>query len=548
MRFAGAGMLVVAACGPRVEADRVLVGRFLTLDSARPAAEALAVADGRITLVGSRVEVLAAVPREVVVESLPGVAVPGLADAHAHPAMLGEQLERLDLRGLSREAIAARVGEAAAGVGEGEWILGGGWDQGYWEGAEFPTAAVLDAVAPRHPVLLDRIDLHSAWVNRAALVAAGISAATPDPPGGRILRDRSGEPTGMLVDAAVDLVRRAMPVPGPDVRRRQLVRALERYAAWGLTSVHDAGASWATVRLYEALGREGGLPVRVYVMVSGPGPDADSALAMGPRSGLAGGRLDVRSLKLMVDGALGSRGAQLADSYTDAPGERGLDLLPDSLLHPLLDRAAAAGFQVGVHALGDRAVTRVLRAFAARDSVARVLRFRLEHASVVRPADLPVFGRHGLVASLQPVFVGEYRRWASDRLGPRRVRWVVPTRQLLEAGAVIAAGTDFPASDTGDPLHNLYSMVTRRGADRLPQGGWLPEQKLTLAEALAALTTGPAWASFAESDRGRLAPGYRADLTILSEDPFGVLPDDLDRLRVLGTRIDGVPVPPWRQP
>lgn len=537
-------LLLTAACstGPRTAADSVFLGRFVTLDPARPVAEALAVLNGRIIAVGSERDVDRQVPDDVPRTRLNGVAVPGLADPHVHALALGEQLEMLDLRGLQKEEIVRRVAERARNAPLGSWIEGRGWDQGFWRPAEFPVADDLDGVSPNHPVVLTRIDGHSVWVNSAALRAAGIDAATPDPAGGRLLRHGDGTPTGMLVDDAVDLVRTHMPPVTRARKRQRLEAALAQYARWGLTSVHDAGVDLDGISLYRELLAEHRLPLRVYVMAQGTGPTAEALLARAPEPPAGDGRLFVRSFKIMLDGALGSRGAQLFEPYSDAPGESGLELMSDDELASVVQRAAARGYQVNAHAIGDRAVRRALDAFERYGGPGLAgRRFRIEHASMVHEADLPRFARLGVIASLQPGFVGEYSRWAIDRVGPERIRRVLRTAELIRSGAALAAGTDYPAADSGDPLVSLSCMVTRIGARGEPAGGWYAEQRVDVETALRAMTAAAAFAAFQEDDLGALTPGRFADFTVLSADPRTTAPERLKDLSITMTVVHGAP-------
>ncbi len=542
-----AGLLAVSISlgqAPRETADVLFVGQIVTLDVNRPRASALAVARGRILAVGERSSLEPYVGPLTETIELPGVAVPGLADAHAHASGLGERLATLDLRGLRKEEILARVREEAARVPEGEWILGGGWDEGHFRtlptGA-FPTAAELDAATTRHAVVLDRIDGHSIWVNSRALSEASVSRATEDPEGGKVLRDAAGEPTGILVDHATAFVRRVVPAPTPQESERRLRAALQRYARSGLTSVHDAGADRETLLLYKKLLAEDALPVRIYAMANGRADLAAEILARAPEIGLGEGRLAIRSFKVVLDGALGSRGAQLFDPYADSPSERGLETMGDAEFHDLIRAAVAKGFQVNAHAIGDRAVRRALDAFEAAGESARGLRFRIEHASVIDPADRPRFEKLGVIASIQPMFAGEYARWSEDRVGPSRASWVLATRSLLDAGARLAFGTDYPASDSGDPLLNLFCAVTRRAADGTPPSGFHPEERVPVETALRLLTQGPAFAAFQEEDLGALSPGRYADLTVISGDPLttpaGELRDLEVRMTVVGGRV-----------
>ncbi len=523
----------------RDTADAIFLGRFVTLDPTRPRATALAVKGGRILAVGEASSLEAYAGRRTEKIDLPGVTVPGLADAHAHVSGFGEQLATLDLRGLDKEEIVARVKGEAAKTPEGDWIQGGGWDEGHFRPSAFPTAEELDAATTRHPVVLDRIDGHSIWVNSRALAEASVSRATADPPGGKVLRDAAGEPTGILVDHATAFVRRIVPAPTPEKAERRLRAALEAYARSGLTIVHDAGADRETLLLYKKLLAEQALPVRVYAMANGRGELVAETLARGPEIGLGEGRLTIRSFKVVLDGALGSRGAQLFEPYADAPSERGLETMGDEEFLGLIRAATAKGFQVNAHAIGDQAVRRALDAFEAAGPEARRLRFRVEHASVIDPADRPRFAKLGVIASLQPMFAGEYARWSEDRVGPSRASWVLATRSLLDAGASLALGTDYPASDSGDPLLNFFCAVTRRAADGTPPSGFHPEERLSADTALRLLTAGPAFAAFQEEDLGALSPGRYADLTVLSDDPLSLPAEKLPELRVRMTIVGG---------
>ncbi|HXW90038.1 MAG TPA: amidohydrolase [Terriglobales bacterium] len=518
-------------------ADTIFIGEFLTLDRSNPQAEAMAVSGGRIIAMGSRSEVDALATKDSRRIKINGFALPGFADAHIHVAGVGEQLERLDLRGLTKSEILAKVAEAVRSSASGAWITGGGWDEGFWHPSEFPTAGELDAVSGDHPVALSRIDGHSIWVNSKVLALAKITRDTPDPDGGLIRRNAAHEPTGMLVDQAQRLIRGVIPATTPADQQRQIRIALRQFSRWGLTSVHDAGVGLETISIYKDLLKRGELPVRVYAMASGE--DAVSRyLGNGPEPDLGSGMLAVRSFKLFLDGALGSRGAEMTDAYTDAPQEHGLELMKDADLERIVLAAHQKGFQVNTHAIGDRAVRRALDAFE-KGGVTPGERFRIEHASLVTNDDLPRFASLGVVASIQPVFVGEYSRWAQDRVGPARVHWVLRTRDLLNAGILLAAGSDFPASDSGEPLATLHCLVTRQSAAGKPEGGWYSDQDVSVDQALRMMTAGPAYAAFQERDLGTLSVGHYADFTVLSANPYQVASDALRTVTIRMTVVAG---------
>ncbi len=518
-------------------ADTIFIGRFLTLDRSRPEADALAVSEGRIIAIGPLPEVKAFASKSTRTIRFSGFALPGFNDAHIHTAEIGAQLERLNLRGLSKPEVLRKVAQAARSTSHAAWILGEGWDQGFWHPAAFPTAKDLDAVSGGHSVVLNRIDGHSTWVNSKVLELAKISRDTNDPAGGHIVRDAAGQPTGMLVDNAQELIHHLIPKPSHADVERQVRAALQQFTRWGLTSIQDAAVDLNAICIYKELLKSGDLPVRVYVMAAGE-QARRHYLATGPELDLGNGMLTVRSFKLFSDGALGSRGAELMQPYTDAPGQRGLELIKDADLDRIIRAARLKGFQVNTHAIGDLAVRRVLDAYQ-RGGVTPQERFRVEHASIVADSDLPRFAQLGIIVSIQPVFVGEYSRWADARVGLSRAHWVLRTRDLLNSGAVLAAGTDYPASDAGSPIDNLYCAVTRRGADGKPQRGWHPDQGVDVDQALRMMTIGPAYAAFQEKDLGELTVGRYADFTVLSANPYQAPGDALKTLAVRMTVVAG---------
>jgi predicted amidohydrolase YtcJ len=535
----GTGHAACSAPGSHAAvADVIFRGQFITLDPSHPRVDALAVANGRIVSAGSFADIERVAAQTTRRVDVPGVGVPGFADAHAHLSSLGQQVEQLDLRTLTKEQILEKVGEAARTAAPGAWISGNGWDQGFFRPAVFPSASDLDAVSGDHPVALTRIDGHSSWINSKALMLAGISANTKDPPGGRIIRDERNQPTGILVDRAQEAISQVRPArsAGAD-RERQIRAALQQYARWGLTSVHDAGTDLDTIAVYKQLLKSGELPVRLYVMARGAAA-IEHYLANGPERDLGDHLLAIRSIKLISDGALGSRGAELTDPYADAPEERGLQQTSDADLDKVIREGREKGVQINVHAIGDRAVRRVLDAFE-RGGVKTSERFRVEHASMISPADLPRFARLGVIASVQPVFIGEYSRWAHDRVGPNRIQWVLPIRELVTSGAPVAFGTDFTASDSGDPLATLASAVAGQSASGSAGAQWFQRQRIDLDTALRAMTGGPAFAAFEETNLGQLTAGRYADITVLSADPYTVQPDALGALSVRMTIVGG---------
>lgn len=533
---------------PPTPADLVITaGVVRTMDPGRPRAEAVAVRGERIVFVGSAADARALVGPGTRVVALPGRAVvPGLVDGHAHLYGLGTALETLSVRGArSAEEAAAVVAEAAKARPKGEWITGRGWDQNRWPGAAFPTHAPLDAAAPEHPVALRRVDGHALWANAAAMRAAGVGKGTQDPPGGRILRDAAGAPTGVFVDKAMDLVEARIPADPPAVRERRVLRAAEAALAVGLTGVHEMGIDDETVAVYRALAAAGRLPIRVHAYLAGEGA-LDGLKGRAPDADATGTAMFVlRGVKLFADGALGSRGAALLEPYADEPSTRGLLLMDREALARAARLVAGAGFQLAVHAIGDRANRAVLDAFEALGpGRAAALRFRVEHAQILSPDDLPRFAALGAIASMQPTHATSDMPWAPARLGPRRLKGAYAWRSLLASGARVVFGSDFPVEEPS-PLLGLHAAVTRQDLSGEPPGGWMPEERLDLDEALLAFTAAPAYAAFAEGQRGRIAPGYVADLTVLGRDlsPDRSLVDTPIEMVVVGGRVARGPAP-----
>jgi predicted amidohydrolase YtcJ len=503
-----------------------------------PRRAAILVKDGKVVSVGVEADVRAAAPAAKVVDLAGAVLVPGLTDAHGHVRSLGALHRMIDCRGLSKEEILLRVRALSASAAPGTWIRGRSWDQNLWEGGAFPTAADLEPAAPKTPVVLGRVDGHALWVNAAALKAAGIMKETPDPPGGRIERLKDGSPAGVLVDNAMELVTKAIPAPGPDEARKDIAAGLAACAKAGLTGVGEAsGSSPADLAIYEALAKEGKLPVRVYATVSPEGLDA--AVARGP---ISAGRLTIRAVKMYADGALGSRGAALLADYSDAPGNRGLDVTPPDELEKIAEKALRGGFQPWIHAIGDRGNRAALDAYEkALDAVKPAdARPRIEHAQVIAPGDFERFAKLGVIASMQPTHATSDWSWAETRLGKDRVKGSYAWRTFLKAGAKLAGGSDFPVEDES-PLLGIFAAVTRQDLKGKPPGGWRPEEGLGRAEALRLLTSDNAYAEFAEKRRGRIEPGFDADFTVLDREIFapGTPAGEILKAKVVMTVVGG---------
>ncbi len=526
-------LFAVAAFGQT--ADLAITGaRIYTLDPAHPTASAIAVKGGKILAVDDIAKFIGPTTRRI--DAHGDTIIPGFIDSHGHMESLGDSLETLDLRGTkSVEEIAGIVRKAAQNRKPGEWIRGHSWDQNNWVGRQFPAADSISAAAPRNPVYLTRVDGHAGWANRRALEISGITAATADPPGGKVLRDAAGGPTGVLIDRAQGLVAGKIPPSGEQQIREQLRRAALACARLGITTVHDAGVSREVLDAYRALIREHQLPIRIYAMIGGEGDLWREFLRRGPE---LGDRLTVRSIKLMADGALGSRGAALKEPYADDPGNSGLLILQEKDIERVARDAMAHGFQVNTHAIGDRANRTVLDAYAAVLGGTNDRRFRIEHAQVVSLEDAPLFQRYSVLASMQATHATSDMSWAEARLGAERVKGAYAWRRLLSLGVHIPNGSDFPVEDP-NPLWGFYAAISRQDKNGNPPGGWFADQRMTREEALRSWTIEGAYAAFGDQSKGSLDPGKLADFIVLSDDIMAIAPAQILKTRVTMTVVGG---------
>ncbi len=517
-------------------------GRVTTLDPALPQSQAIAIRGDLIAAVGSNSEILelaAPTTRRINLEGQ--TVIPGLVDAHAHVLGLGNRLAELDLRGLtSPQAVADKVTTKAASTEAGAWISGGGWDQNLWPCEEFPHHKILSAAAPDHPVLLSRVDGHAAWANERALQVAGITRETQDPPGGTIVRDAAGEPTGVFIDNAIDMVGKFRPRATHQEIKASLQRALRRCAEVGLTGIHDAGVDEDVVAAYRELADDGELPLRVYLMWDGRSGEAlEPLVAQAPIINYRN-RLTLRAVKLMIDGAMGSRGAAFMEDYSDDPGNRGLLVTPAAEIERLSILAMQNGYQVCTHAIGDRGVRLTLDAY--EKALATVgdadHRPRIEHLQCTTRDDVLRLKRMNGIASMQPSHATSDMPWAEERVGPERGKGLYAWRWVLDAGIPLAAGSDFPVEHER-PVDGLMAAVTRQDSQGQPDGGWHPDQRMTFDEALRAYTTGAAYAAFEEAHKGRITPGFWADLTVLSESPAQLRPTSIRNLAIGYTIVGG---------
>ncbi len=538
------GTFLFLACGPAGPApDLIVLGRVWTGDRTAPWAQGVAIRGDRILALGDRDTILAmATSGTVTLDNGTNLVTPGLQDGHTHLFGGGFQLQSVDLRDASSpEEFIRRIAAFATTVGEGVWIQGGTWDHERWPGATLPAAAWIDSVTGNTPVFVSRLDGHMALANSAAMRLAGVTSATPTPPGGEIVRDRNGNPTGVFKDAAMDLVASAIPSPNAEQLDSALAGAMRHAASLGVTAVSHVSASWEEVAALRRARDQGRLTLRVtvYTPLAGWREAAESLRVSGPGDEW----LRVAGVKGFVDGSLGSTTALFEDPYTDARGTSGLFVTPEDSLRRWIAAADSAGLQVAVHAIGDRANAILLDVY---DSVARAhgprdRRFRIEHAQHLRPVDIERMARFGVLASMQPYHAIDDGRWAEKRIGRDRIRTTYAFRSLLDAGAELAFGSDWPVAPLR-PAEGLYAAVTRRTLDGWNPEGWVPAERITLEEALRAYTAANARATFHEEDLGVLRVGALADLVLFDRDLFQVPPGQIREAAVKNTVVGGGPV------
>ena len=546
--IAGVILMVVAYAlifAKRERASILLInGKVHTGIGSAPHAEAVAIRADRIVGVGSTWDIQQRFEGDTVVDLEGGAVYPGFIESHAHVEGYGASLMTLNLTGTrSVGEIQELVRADAATGGEDHWVRGRGWDQNDWPVKRFPTHEDLDSASVDVPVYLVRVDGHAVWVNKKVLDLAGISSETPDPPGGKILRDAKGMPTGVFVDNAIELLASVLPSPSRADRLEAVRRSLNAYAALGVTEIHDMGVDLDGIALYKELAGAGMLPVRIYAVLEGTSRAAvEHYLKSGPEKDLYEGRLTVRAIKLYADGALGSRGAALVEPYADDPGNRGLTVTREPELIDAAGRAIDAGFQLCVHAIGDRGCNLVLstfeKAFKARSMKGLSVRFRVEHAQILQRSDIPRFAELGVIPSMQPTHCTSDMPWAESRLGRSRVRHAYPWASLIEAGSIIPAGSDAPVEDPS-PLKGYYAAITRQREDGTPPGGWFPEERMSRTDALNAYTIWGAYASFHEELKGTIETGKWADLVVLSDDLLLAAEQKIPSITVELTMVGG---------
>jgi predicted amidohydrolase YtcJ len=510
-----------------------------------PDAQAIAIRDGQILFAGSSVDAMRFEGDSTRVVDLAGATViPGLVDSHTHVFGLGALLDQVNLVGVETEEEAVDlVVERAKSVPKGEWIVGRGWDEGAWAN-RYPDKALLTARVPDHPVFMDSLHGFAGWANQMALDEAGITAESAVPVGGEMRLGDGGKPSGLFLNQAVQLLSSAVPEPSREMLAKQVLLGLNQMAADGYTAVHDAGLDSRQMSVLEELEVDGRLPIRVYAMLSlrdeelvrkwiETGPDSDNA-----------SMLVTRTVKAYYDGALGSRGARLLYDYEDKPGHRGVSGDDYGFDKALNAEAMKAGFQIAIHAIGDagnREALNILESVFRDVPSTAANRHRIEHAQVISPEDIPRLGRLGIIASMEPPHAMEDKAWAEKRLGPERIIGAYAWRSLRESGAPLTFNSDNPGSDH-DIFYGLHSAITRQDKDGQPEGGWYPEQRVSIEEAVRAYTTWSAYASFREDETGVIEPGRWADLTVMDIDPFVIADQRPGRIlngQIVMTIVDG---------
>ncbi|MBN3034931.1 MAG: amidohydrolase [Bacteroidales bacterium] len=532
-------ILGMACDRPREKADLVVLNaRVYTADPFFTVAEAFACRDGRILAVGTASDILELYKPEQRIDAGEKAVYPGFIDAHCHFMGYGVNLvTRVDLTGTGSMEEVLDVLVEYAGTYPGEWLEGRGWDQNDWPVREYPSREVLDKIFPDRPVFLVRVDGHAALVNSEALRRAGITSATSVAGGDIPLRN--GKPSGILIDNAMDIIRNLIPEPGEATLIQALITAEKKCFAQGLTALTDAGLDHDVIRLIDRLHQEGQLRIRVNAMIT-PSAKNLEFIKKGP---FRTDRLHVCALKCYADGALGSRGALLLDPYSDMPGHRGLSVCSEDSLFEVCQLALDLGFQVNTHAIGDSANRLVLKTYGRLLKEQNDNRWRIEHAQVVNPRDLPIFSKYSVIPSVQPTHATSDYSWADERLGSERIRHAYAYRQLLKQNQWLPLGTDFPVEDIS-PMKTYYAAVARMTPDGKPEGGFQAEEALTPEEAIRGMTVWAARAGFDEEHMGSLEPGKWADFVILDRDILSGNPYDALQTRVIATYVAGKKVYP----
>jgi predicted amidohydrolase YtcJ len=528
---------------PSLVADTIIINAVVhTMDPAQPVAEAVAIYGNRIVAAGSTNDIRKlAGPNTRTIDAKGRLLLPGFNDAHTHFLSGGFQLSSVDLRDAnSPQEFAARIKAFAEKLPKGRWVTGGDWDHERWPDAKLPTKELIDSFTAETPVFVNRLDGHMALANSLALKLAGVTRETADPPGGVIVRNKSGEPTGVLKDAAQNFVWKVVS-PATFEEKLDAARAATNYAAkLGVTSVQDMSAG-DDVGIYQTLLDRGELKTRIYAV--SPLPSWERVARMGVRAHFGSEMLRVGGLKGFADGSLGSTTALFYEPYRDDPSTSGIagdEMYPEGVMLERVSEADRAGLQVMIHAIGDRANDLILSIYeqVERENGKRDRRFRIEHAQHLRAQDIPRFARDGVIASMQPYHAIDDGRWAEKRIGKERIKTTYAFRSLLDSGATLAFGTDWTVAPL-NPLLSIYAAVTRRTLDGKNPNGWVPEQKITVQETVRAYTLGSAYAEFQENVKGSITAGKLADIVLLSRDIFKIDPNEIESVKVVMTMVDG---------
>ena len=547
-KFAFCVLLIIATLNanaePKPSATLIVTNAVVyTVDKQHPKAEAVAVIGDRIVAVGSRADIDSWRGSQTKVIDAGGkLLLPGFNDAHLHFIQGGAQLEQVQLTDVtSPDEFAKRIATQVKKTSKGEWILGGRWDETKWPNQELPTKALVDPVTGDTPIFVERYDGHEALANSAAMKLAGVDAKTPDVAGGVIVRDANGNPTGIFKDAAMTLMNKAIPPMTNEQRLRAARAAMKHAASLGVTSVQHMNPEFADVAAYSELAEKGELTTRIYAAPMET--DWRDQAKVGIRHAWGSSYLRLGAVKGYADGSLGSRTAYMFEPFTDDPGNRGLlsdEMHPPSAMRDRLMQADAAGLQIRVHAIGDRAISMILDIFAdiEKEHGYHDQRFAIEHAQHMAQKDFERFAKLHVIASMQPYHAIDDGRWAEGRLGRERMRYSYAWRSFLDHGVSLAFGTDWPVAPL-DPMLGIYAAVTRATLDGKNPGGWFPEEKITLPEAIEAYTMGAAFAEFQENKKGSITPGKLADMVILSDNIFDLKPEAIRNVKVKTTIVGG---------